>query len=279
MSARTLLAVSLVLYLSVAAYGQYGQSRRRPQGGQQQPAEVNADGNVEAVGPGQIKMTNKSNQPMMVMVVAATKVHVTGSANPDYIRSGLYVEFTAEVSKEKTVSKKIEHLTVFSPTAEKGIGLSSQGGGGADAFSPAPDVGTKGKAHGTAHKPSPAVQLPAVCTVRGVVKSCKAGTLTVSYGHGAVKAEIADNVEISVDVADLSAASKGDSITVKGRNVPGRTGQVLAETVDIKATKPLSGSKKKGSRPERPTPKATAHTKKTPSGDAPDKPDAAAKPD
>ena len=213
------------------------------------PPEVNAKGNIEAVTVGSIKMMTNANQPILVMVSSPTKIRVTGTANPDYIRKGVYVEFTAEVSKQKTVKEKVRRLKVFSPTQEKGIGLSSQGSGGQKATGTTPNAGGN------------AIQLPAVCVVRGQVKGCRAGNLTINVGHGSVKAELADDAKISVDVADLTAASKGDAISVKGR---GRSDLVEAETVTIKASNPLSGGKKKVSRADQVTPKPPTHPEETP---------------
>ena len=44
------------------------------------------------------------------------QVSVTGTADLDYLKSGVTVEFVAEVAKGGTVKEKITHLTVISPT-------------------------------------------------------------------------------------------------------------------------------------------------------------------
>ncbi len=266
MCLRGWLVASLMLALSAPVYGQgFGgfNNGRNGQGnqGQRGPLPTTQDGTVESFVMGGMRMTTKDGQTVSVMLAPATTVHLTGSATSDFLKPGLAVEFTAEVDKKHMVKEKVTSLTVVTATAEHPVGLLPEGsesvkpaeadnfgfaanaGDGAAAASA--DKGTK-KAEKTEkhekHKSGP-IQLPATVVVRGYVKSCKAGKLVVNYGHGVVKAQLDDEAQIAVNVADLSAARKGDAISVQGRAL--RQGFIQAESVTIQAAELLSGKAKK----------------------------------
>ena len=152
------------------------------------------------------------------------------------------MEFTAEVDKKHAVQEKLASLTVVTLTAQRVAGLFP---GGMDAVSPAgadtfgPVAGQKAERH----KAAAPIQLPATVVVRGEVKTFKAGRLVVNTGKGIVKADLADNARIAVDLADISQARIGDTVTVQGR--PVQQGTVRADSVTIKAAAPLGGGGKK----------------------------------
>ena len=106
-----------------------------------------------------------------------------------------------------------------------------------------------------------AAKLPGTFTVRGTIKMCKNGKITVAAGRGpTVKAELANDVTIDVDMADLRAAQRDDRVTVNGMTTPGP-----AEHGDGRnrsrsnLANPLSGAKKHATRPAKtPAVKATA---------------------
>jgi hypothetical protein len=279
-----------MLALSTPVYGQWGGGGRNGQGnqGQRGPMPTTQDGTVESFVMGGMRMTTKDGQAVSVLVAPATTVHLTGSATSDFLKPGLAVEFTAEVDKKHMVKEKVTSLTVVTATAEHPVGLLPEGSesvkpaeadnfgfaaGGGDGAAAAPaDKGTKKAEKTEKHKSGP-IQLPATVVVRGYVKSCKAGKLVVNYGHGVVKAQLDDEAQIAVNVADLSAARKGDAISVQGRAL--RQGFIQAESVTIQAAELLSGKAKKK------TPKADqkhGQSKKDGSGDDGESPKADKKP-
>ena len=150
-----------------------------------------------------------------VMVTPATQVRLTGSATSDFIKAGFAVEFTAEVDKKHTVAEKVTTLTVVTLTSAHPAALLP---GGTDAVGPI-GANTLGPVAGEKiekHKPAGPIQLPATIVVRGQVKSYKGDRLVVNIGKGIVKADLADNAHIAVDIADFSQARKGDTATVQG---------------------------------------------------------------
>jgi hypothetical protein len=259
MSHRGFLVVALVAVLAAPVYGQR-MSGRMNNGQGQGPNLVNLDGNVEMVGRTFVRMMSKANQSVLVTITSATKVQFVGKATPEFLRKDLAVEFTADVDKKHNVKEAITQLTIITLTGEKGPGLFAEGsassseaksgdkekfafGGGAIAGGGGGDAAPTEKKKPAAHK-APAVQLPGTCVVRGTIKSLKAGKLIVNIGHGTLRAEVSDNVDCNVDMADLSGARKGDSISVRGAQVSG-TAMMVAESVSIQGTEPLSGPKKK----------------------------------
>jgi hypothetical protein len=160
-------------------------------------------------------------------MVKATEGHLTGSDTADFIKAGVAVEFTAEVDKEYTVKENVTMLTVVTLTDKRRAGLFPEGSEGA---SPAAQDKSGSAAGGNgianpapadkdgkkAEKPTGAgaVEWPGTCAVRGTVQRCEAGKFTVETGKGTVKADLADDAQIAVDMADISHAKKGDAITM-----------------------------------------------------------------
>ena len=241
---RRLLVASLVLALSAPVYGQmFGGGQNGPGNqGQRGPRPRGRRGTIQQIVPGGFVMSTRNSPAINVMVTPTTQVRLTGSATSDFIKPGLAVEFTAEVDKKHTVTEKVTSLTVVTLTAQRLAGLFP---GGMDAVSPAgsnnvnPVAGQKAERH----KAAAPIQLPATVVVRGQVKSFKAGRLVVNTGKGIVKADLADDARIAVDIADISQARKGDTVTVRGR--ADQRGTVEADSVTVKAAAPLGGGGKK----------------------------------
>ena len=70
-----------------------------------------------------IQMSTNTNQPIMVMTGPNTEVSVTGTATQDYLKSGVNVEFVAQIDKTHTVKEKVTKMLVISPTTDQPIGL------------------------------------------------------------------------------------------------------------------------------------------------------------
>jgi hypothetical protein len=253
MLSRILLSFFVLFALSVSTYAQ------RPQ-----PQDFKGEGTVEGVLGSRIQMKTKANETVVVQIFPQSQVRLTGTTTVDFLRPGLCVEFTAEVAKNLVVKDKISQLTLISPTPDAPLGLYPEGaapggkGGDADAgFGDPPSKagksssGRRGKSAGGS-----GVQLPGVCTVRGTIKSLVGTSLAVTC-KGLVKAELDDNVEIAVAVADHTLASKGDAITVHGKKLDK---QVLAQSVTIVAQKIEAVGKKGHGKPG--TAKATDHSAK-----------------
>ncbi len=114
---------------------------------------------------------------------------------------------------------------------------------------------------------SGAIKPPGTFTVRGTIKLCKEGKISVQAGKGPkISGELASDVKIEVDMSDISAAQRDDRVTVNGKTTQARPNLIMAESIKIDLANPLSGAKKKATRPAKTSAaKTTAKAKK---GDA-----------
>ena len=237
MGSRSLLVASLVLVLSAPVYGQrfgngtgpgWGPGRGNP--GPQGPPPTSQEGTIEKVVQGGLVMSTKGGM-VNVAVGPATKVHLTGSAETSFIKKGVQIEFTGEVDKKHAVAEKISSLTVVTLTPQRLAGLFPEGSDSAAGdddnfgFAAGADKGTdsapaeKGTKKTKKEKPAP-IKLPGTYVVRGTVNSCKAGKIMVKIDKGVVRAELADDAQIAVDITDQAALVNAQKAT------PSRSGVV-----------------------------------------------------
>ena len=224
-----------------------------------------------------------------------TQVSVTGTAEQDYLKSGVTLNSWPRLTKRTRSRKRSSKLIIVTPTTDRPLGLCPHGichsgqegrkGRGEKAKplrarSRLGDV-PPAKAHGKkapirkaaiCSPASPAraapCKPPGTFTVRGTIKLCKDGKITVAAGRGpTIKAELASDVKIDVDMADIRAAQRDDRVTVDGKTTQARPNLVMAESIKIDLANPLSGAKKHATRPAKtPAAKTTAKAKK---GDPP----------
>jgi hypothetical protein len=294
--------LGVVLLLVSTAQAQLPQNRNQAMQQQQllqrlQP--VKTLGTLVAATADRLQLSNNQNQTIFVAIGPDTQVSVTGTAEQDYLKSGVTVEFLAEVAKGGTVKEKIDHLVIVSPTDDRPVGLFSpqslekkeEKGAKAEeenvnALARDPAIGDPAAAKGRktgknegdlfggapATKPaksSASPQLPGTFTVRGTIKLNKSGALTLAAGRGpTIKAELADGVTIDVDMADVRIAQADDKVTVNGYARQAQPNVVLAESIKIELANPLTGVKKRVTRPAKtPTP-AVGKAKKGAEGES-----------
>jgi hypothetical protein len=195
-------------------------------------------------------MLANANQNWMIWLNEQTKVTLTGTASPDFLRSGLYVSFTADLDKRGFIKDKVSQLTIFTPTNENGVGVfpgtstvggENEGPGAAGGF--APKAGGK---VGKAASKVAAATMEGQATIAGQVTAAKNSKLTVNAGGRTFKFDLADDAKIDVKVADYTSfARKGDKITVDGKTYPNTTGVGLAAVVKIEAAAPFGSGKAK----------------------------------
>ena len=203
-----------------------------------------AEGTVRAVMPGRVQMLTDSTQNWVILLDPKTVIHVTGTAEIDFLRVGMFIRFTAEVDKRGLVKEKLKRLTIFTPSQQDPPGIWPEGKGPAD-DKPAegePRFG-RGIGGGQAAGKAPTSE---VYTIAGRITGFRKGRLTVNTGRASVQVELAESAKIDVDFADYTVAKPGDRISVtRGKMFPGRIGLGQAVEMSIKLSKPLSLAKKK----------------------------------
>ena len=237
------IALSLLDVLPAAA-----QPIRRGNPGMMPAMSKSYKGTLVSSSPSQLQISVDS-KPLYVMIGQNTQVSVTGAAEQEYLKPGLAVEFVAEVAKGGVVNDKIDHLTLVTISSDRPGGLlppeaaaSGKKAAKDDQAQPAgPPTGDA--ASGKTSKPRGGKpQLPGTYAVRGTLKMCKNGKISVAVTHGPlVKADLADGATIDVDLADVRLAQRDDAVTVKGKQM--RPGVIAAESVTIELANPLTGKK------------------------------------
>ena len=275
------LALGVLLLAASTAMAQldWDKKRERPKPPPLQP--IKTSGMLVSSGPNAVQLLTNQKQAIFVMVGPGTQVTVTGTAEQDYLKSGVTVEFTAAVDKEGAVKDKIGHLAVVSLAADRPAGLfppdvplekkgdkpeeeklllpsdleaAQKARGKKDAAGLGSGLSGGNSAKGRGSRP----RLPGAFTVRGTIKLCKEGKITVAVGRGpTIKAELARDVKIDVNMADFRAAQRGDRVEASGLTSEARPNVVLAESITINLANPLSGPKKHAARPGK-TPAADA---------------------
>ena len=240
MSHRPLFVASLLAAFALAAcqspsFGQgtgqfkLGQFKNEP------PPPYDGKGTIGEVAPQGIQFTDADGKSIIVNFDQKTKVTVTGTAEPAFLGPGLLVRFTAVISPKGLVEDKLTELAVVERSDTNEIGAQ-------------PDL-QPGQDLKKAEKEGPVSWL-----VVGQIRSFKNNQLMV-VANKSIRAEVAEDCKITVDVTTPTIAREGDEITVTGKllqeyqkmgdvTVPG---QVLAEKVEITLVKPLTApGKKKG---------------------------------
>ncbi len=234
---RLLLAASVTLVVAEA------EAQRR--GPKPKMARFAAQGAVQAVRPGAIQLLTNTNQTWIVFVDPKAKISVTGTAEPDFLKPGMFVQFSVELDKRGKARSPVGELTIFTPSEAAQIGIwpvdavpeegeDAQNGFGADAANPQP---RSKRSKGT---------LAGQYAVNGRITGIRKGAYTVSFGRGTVQIKLTDEPQIKVDFADYSVAKKGDAITVtRGQRPPNMMGRAKATALEIVLSEPLTGPRKK----------------------------------
>lgn len=271
MLSRSLLVVCFVLGLLTPAHAQRA---RFPEGMKPQMEPFAAEGTIEAVTRGRIQILTTTEQKWMIFVDPKAVIHITGTAEADFVRPGMFIQFTAEFDKRGKAKEKVKKLTVFTPSREVGIGFwpegmapmvgaegeaAAAGGGfgggfGGGGFGGGAAGGVAGGVAGGAAATS------SVYTVHGQIRGNRKGRLTVNAGRAMFQIELAEEPEIQVDLADYSVAKQGDKISItRGQMFAGRMGIAQASQFSIQLSEPLTLAKK---RPKTIVPKPPGNRKR-----------------
>jgi len=191
-------------------------ANRRGRGNQPDLKPFHIKGTITGMQGNLIQWTNKNQQQGLVAIDRKflKRVTVTGSAEPSFLRSGLYMRFTTQPDARGRVTEPVTKLTLFSPD---------------DGFQ-------------TGVFPEDPANLKGPVQIAGQIKKLRKTKVTLSVGRKQQKIEIAEKPEIRIEVSDPRLASPGDKIEVNGIGVT--VERVYATTIDIELAKPLGGGKK-----------------------------------
>lgn len=234
--------------------------------------------------PGGIQMVTNNQRNWTIAVTPKTKVFVSGNASVESLKSGAVVQFVGEVDNKGVVKDKIANLMlcgtdkplgIFAPgSSEAADGMAGAlpkigggPGGGLDGGGPGQDPAGGGKTgrrrtkasaggdgfgeptggkrgrHGAGGGDSGLAAGPS--EIRGRVKDCRNGRLTLIAGAKTVRGELADNAKVDIQSTDFTAASRGDKVSAKGRAAVGRPGFGEATDIRIELAQTIGEGKKK----------------------------------
>jgi len=230
-------------------YQQQQQQQRQMLQQQMQPQEVHFEGTISSASHGAILATDSTGRPWKVVIPATAAVDVTGTAEANFLKAGMMVDFKTAFDDRGEMKEKVGELTVIPSTDRKSIGILP-----ADGSDPADAKNKPGKRGGKSgdEKGEPP---PGPCRIVGKLVN-NHGTLSVQVrGMQPIALNLSDSAVIKVEFDDYSAAQSGDSISVKGMAPPGRVsatgrpmndaqGGVQATEVKITLAKPLQGARK-----------------------------------
>lgn len=236
--AASLLAGALVVAVGSQASAQFPRARF-PKFQNQATEPYEGSGKVSEVGPEGVMFKDSDGKTVVASVspTSIKEITVTGTAEPGFLSPGLVVRLMAKMSKKGLIEEKIEKLQVVEPSETYKIGLQAD---------LAPGENLK-----DAEKNGPVNYV-----IIGPIRSFKNNQLQIAVPGKAVRAEVAEDCEIELDVTNYLLANEGDEVSVKGKTfkapqVGGAAPSqlfVIAEKLQITLAKPLSApGKKKGS--------------------------------
>lgn len=158
-----------------------------------------------------------------------TKIEVTGTAEPAYLRSGLTVRFSGEIDKKGTLQADVDELQLFTPQGKNGLGLF---------VDDSPTAKPIGKL------------APGKYEIRAKVLSLKEHDLVLVAGNKKIFGTLAADATVNVASDDFSYVHDGDAVTVTGWYNPAnkaaadKPGQAVADELTITMAKPLVATKK-----------------------------------
>lgn len=158
-----------------------------------------------------------SSEPVYVGINQGvpTRVTILGTAEPDFLGPGMFVQFSAMVDKQGNCQGELKEILLYEPEATTG-----------PVFSLDDPVGTPSDSE--VHK----------YFIRGQVKANRDGELTIVCSGQTVKAKIGDKTKITIGLSNIALATVGDKVAVVGKEF--EKNKIIAERVDITLSKPLA---------------------------------------
>lgn len=247
---RTLaaVAISALLALPAVAMAQvYGEGGRRQQQPEVPRENMQASGTVKGLQRGLIHLVTDAGDQWLIQVQAARPqdVSFTGTAEPGFVKPGMWVRFQTKLSRRGDAAEPIDSLEIFTPREGYQAGVFSDAAIGGGSAGAAELFGEEPKPE--AKKPKPkANDEDTVYTVAGQVsKISRLGELSINAAGTSVKAKLADEAKVRLDMADLSFLRAGDKIEVSGWHPAGQKGRAIATQVTASASQPLADTSKK----------------------------------
>ncbi len=186
------------------------------------PVACELEGTIAGYDQGVLQVVDAQQQAALVAIdPQKTSVIVTGTAEPGFLRAGLFVRFSSELDASGAAPVELSELQVFTPRDASSLGVTNE--------NPTSTTGP--------------------FDVSGQIRTLKKGKLVVDAGEAEITVRLVAEPIIKIKVGDISWATIGDPIKVRGRWVA--PGQATADVVEVELREPLAGPKKKRGRGSR----------------------------
>jgi hypothetical protein len=186
-----------------------------------------------------IQVGTSGSENWLVQVEARPQdINFQGTADPAFVKSGMLVAFKAKLNKRMNAAEPVKELTIFSVREGKSVGLQVDGGASKEGELFAPRAEEE-------KKPVKGKPEDPVYQVAGQITKLSRGEMTINCAGTTIKADLAKEAKITVDVNNLQWAQIGDKIDLRARYILGQKGQGLATQVTVVGGSVLGEPKKR----------------------------------
>ncbi len=215
--------------------------------GQQRMQPLRVSGKVHAVGPRGLQMVADDGTPWVVQPPENMEAMIyDGTASVQWLQRGMFVRFSANLNQQLVAQQPVSAITVITvrPGIEPGVFPEGAAVAGSDEEDEAGKEAKKGR---KSRKSGQDMIVP--CLVIGRVYGLKDGELSVAaVGRNVVKAKLAEDTAVNVQMNDFRMARQGDKIELTGLFSPDQPGRAVARSLTISAANPLGAVPQAGGR-------------------------------
>ena len=222
------LIVLWIVLASAPGYAQRGRGGIRPQ-------PMNTTGTIRAISPKALQIIAEDGSPWIIALPERRELLVYhGTAPAQWLQRGMFVRFTATLDKRLETEETVRELVVVTvrPGVEPGVFPE------ADAAQLLADAEQNKKTRKKKRQPPPDTPVP--CLVIGRLYGYKNGEMTVAAGRLMVKAPLAEDAKVTIEVNDHSLARPGDKVEVSALFFLNAPGRATARQMKITAAGPLA---------------------------------------
>jgi hypothetical protein len=193
---------------------------------------IKLDGTIEEMQGPIAKIVDKNNVEWLVSVDKNTKFTYSATAEPDWLKPGMWVRFKAKFNSQGEPQSIPSEITVFTPKKTDKLGVFSTSSGTiANPF-------TKSLSN------VPASERLKEYTVAGRVKGLRKNELMVVAARIEVSIGIGERTKLRVEIPEPGLIRKGDAVSIRGWEVPTAEKAVVAMSLTVTAKEPLGVSGK-----------------------------------
>lgn len=241
--------IALALLIGAVFLGSFTPSaiaQGRPKRPQEARENIKGEGKVAEIGPGVLGIVGEGGDQWMVKLPNKLEdFAVSGKAERGFLKAGMWVEFIGTVGKRGQVAGPITDIVVFTPRPGYEVGITPSRSSSAPAgglFSSEEEEKPK--------KAKPAAEEPTEYRIAAAInKVGRKGEITVSASGVTLKADVAEDAKIKIDVADLQYVSVGDKVEFEGYYYETAKNQVYSSSLTVTAAQPFTDAKKTKGKP------------------------------